>query len=140
MFPMTIGIHISDANKFNQVVAALASVDAEIKPVQVGQQPEQTTGKKSMSASTPAKPAPTPRTAEVGADAAPASKGENSAPEQAGDAQPERRVVAEAIKQLAPKNRDALVEILAKHGGKHLNDISADKWAALLADLKKALA
>jgi hypothetical protein len=48
--------------------------------------------------------------------------------------------IAKVVKELAPKNRDALVEILAKHGGTKLGEIEKAKWPALLADLHKALA
>ncbi|WP_103035675.1 hypothetical protein [Castellaniella caeni] len=134
MFPMTITVN--DKTQLNAILAAL-SLD---NPAAATTKPETTT-KKSTSAQTTEKPAPTQRTAEAGADAAHESKAGNSDAAQSGNSeQPERAVVADAIKKLAPKNRDALVEILAKHGGKHLNDITADKWAALLADLNKALA
>lgn len=139
MFPMTITVH--DKSQLNAILAALSS-DSPITAPATTTAKSETTTKKSTSAQTTEKPAPTQRTAEAGADAAHESKAGNSDAAQSGnsDAQPDRTVVADAIKKLAPKNRDALVEILAKHGGKHLNDITADKWAALLADLNKALA
>jgi len=49
-----------------------------------------------------------------------------------------RDQVAGAIKALAVQNRDRLIEVLAAHGAKHLNDVAADDYAALLADLQTA--
>lgn len=145
MFPVTITLH--NAQQLAAVTLALTAeaADKAIESIQTKKEsaakPE-ATEKKPTSARTTEKPAHTPRTAEAGADAAPESKAENSGEAQSGNsgAQPDRATVADAIKRLAPKNRDALVEILAKHGGKHLNDIAAENWAALLADLEKALA
>lgn len=139
MFPMTITVN--DKTQLNAILAALSLDSPATKPAASTTSKSEQTEKKSTSAATQEKPAPTPRTAEAVKDAAPESKGANSDAAQSGNSgQPERSVVADAIKHLAPKNRDALVEILAKHGGKHLNDIPADKWAALLVDLQKALA
>lgn len=137
MFPMTITVH--DKSQLNAILAALSSDSPITEPARTTKQ--EATEKKSTSAQTTAKPAPTQRTAEAGADAAHESKAGNSDAAQSGsDAQPSRSVVADAIKKLAPKNRDALIEILAKHGGDHLNNIAAEKWADLLVDLNKALA
>ncbi|MER1940627.1 hypothetical protein ABS755_07955 [Castellaniella sp. FW104-16D08] len=112
-----------------------------------------TTEKKSQTthAEKPAQPANTERTApgaEAGAsESKPANtrrSSKNSQPvadkgaDQPAAGEVSRDQVAEAIKALAVQDRSRLIEVLAGHGAKHLNDVAAEDYAALLADLHAA--
>lgn len=135
MFPMTITVH--DQAELNAVMAALVGTFDAVAPAQEPEEKKstRTSAKKADKPAAEAKAGHKDADAQTDASDAASTTAQSAA---TGDAVSYEQAAA-AVKDLAKKNRDEAVAVLAKFGAKRLTEVKPAQFADVLAACQAAL-